>query len=239
MRRAGLGGQARYIVSWTQRYVGYCVSAYFVSLGDTTERPVHDWRRAPFPTITMARQSFHLEAAFLGSFLATLGLLSGCASGVPVTIRNAPSSEVSVAQVRDGGVQQYTGTYVRWGGSIAVVENGPSETLIQVVSQPLAQGGRPKASGDGGDRFLAKFPGFVDPLIYDKGRQLTVVGTLRGEISRKIGQFAYILPVVEVQSHHLWEGARHSNCNASNWWRCDCCRYSYYRYAWPYGPYCW
>lgn len=184
-------------------------------------------------------RAFHLEAVFLRSFLAAFVLLSGCASRVPETIRNAPSSEVSVAQVREGGAQRYTGTYVRWGGSIAVVENGPSETLIQVVSQPLDQGGRPKANGASGGRFLAKFPGFLDPLIYHEERQLTVVGTLRGEVSRKIGEFAYIFPVVEVQSHYLWENTSRSNCNASNWWRCDCYRYPYYRYAWPYGPYCW
>jgi outer membrane lipoprotein len=175
---------------------------------------------------------------FLGTLLLAV-VLSGCASRLPESIRDAAVSELSVAQVRKGDVQQYTGTEVRWGGSIAVVENTPSETLIEVVSQPLGQDGRPDANGDGDGRFIAKFPGFLDPLVYDKQRQLTVVGTLRGEVTRKIGEYAYTFPVVEVQSHHLWKEMNRSGYNAGDWWRYDCYPFPYYRYPWPYVPYYW
>ncbi|MFZ0257458.1 MAG: Slp family lipoprotein [Gammaproteobacteria bacterium] len=202
------------------------------------ETYLHDLRRVLLYPTTVLHPSFHLKAALRGSFLVTVVLLSACASQVPETIRNASVSEVSVAQVREGNTQQYTGTRVRWGGRIAVVENGPSETLIEVVSQPLDQEGRPKVNGGGG-RFLAKFPGFIDPLIYDKERSLTVVGTLRGEVERKIGKYAYTFPVVEVESHYLWKDINRSNGNATDWWRYDCYPYPYYRYSWPYGPYYW
>ncbi len=180
-----------------------------------------------------------LKGVFPRFYVALLLTLTGCASRVPETIRSAPSPEVGVAQVRAGDAKQYSGTDVRWGGSIAVVENGPAETFIQVVSQPLDRDGRPKANAAGGGRFLARFQGFLDPLIYAPDRQLTVVGTLRGKVSRKIGAYSYTLPVLEVRSHYLWENAPHSRCNSGNWWRCDCCPYPYYRYAWPYGPYYW
>lgn len=204
----------------------------------TMETYIHNLQRVFLHPTTVVHGVFYLKAALRGSFLVAVVLLSACASGVPETIRNASVSAVSVAQVREGAKGQYTGTRVRWGGSIAVVENAPSKTLIEVVAQPLNQEGRPKVNGSDG-RFLAKFPGFIDPLIYDKDRLLTVVGTLRGEVDRDIGEYAYSFPIVEVESHYLWKDINRSHGNATDWWRYDCYPYPYYRYSWPYGPYYW
>lgn len=201
--------------------------------------PNHDRRSVALSTIKRVNRFFQLQGVFLGFVVAVMLVLSGCASRVPEAVRSAPSPEVGLAQVREADTQRYVGTDVRWGGRIAVVENGPSETLIQVISQPLDRDGRPKVNGDGGGRFLAKFPGFLDPFIYARDRQLTIVGTVRGEVIRNIGEYAYTLPVVEVRSHYLWENTTRSRCDAADWWRCDCCLHPYYRYAWPYGPYHW
>lgn len=199
----------------------------------------------PYPARVFRRfisrplRSSYSEVRLPEALLAAALLLSGCASRIPEAIRDGSVSDLSVAQVRKGNGQQYAGTQVRWGGSIALVENGPSETLMEIVSQPLDQEGRPNANGDGGGRFIAKFPGFLDPMVYDEQRQLTVVGTLRGDVTRKIGEYAYTFPVVEVKSHHLWKNIERAGYEASDWWRYDCFPSPYCRYSWPYGPYFW
>lgn len=164
--------------------------------------------------------------------------LAGCATRVPAPLRDIPSPQVSVAQVRQDA-EKFIGTRVRWGGSIAVVENRPSETLIEIVSQPLDRDGRPQLTRATGGRFLAKLPDFLDPLIYGERREITVVGTLRGQVTRKIGHYEYTFPVVAVDSHYLWERVTYPSLAPIDWWRYDCWPYPYSRYAWPFGPYYW
>lgn len=131
-------------------------------------------------------------------------LLVGCASPVPQPIREAPSGAPSAQAVR-GNPQDFAGAKVRWGGTIAAVENREGETVIEVVSRELESNGRPKETDRSGGRFLARHSGFLDPMIYTKGRLLTVAGTVAGEERRPIGKFTYSFPVVNVESLYLWE----------------------------------
>ena len=72
-------------------------------------------------------------------------LLAGCASPVPKVIREPLPGEIGVAQAR-ADLEANVGKRVRWGGSIVKVENRPKETLIEVVSRPLGDRGRPLSS---------------------------------------------------------------------------------------------
>ncbi|MGH8502072.1 MAG: Slp family lipoprotein [Gammaproteobacteria bacterium] len=140
----------------------------------------------------------------LGSILLGALLLAACASQIPQQIRDAPAESPSVAAAR-ADIEPLTGARVRWGGTIASVENGESDTWIEVVSRTLNDNARPSESDVSQGRFLARFEGFLDPAIYSKGRALTVVGTLQGEETRSIDQFDYAYPVVDAESHHLWD----------------------------------
>ncbi|HQU14596.1 MAG: hypothetical protein B7Z66_04535 [Chromatiales bacterium 21-64-14] len=132
-------------------------------------------------------------------------LLAGCASPVPPPIGSPPpGSSPTVAQVR-ADPNGFSGAQVRWGGTIAAVENGTAQTWIQVVARPLARDGRPSEEGDASaGRFLAEVSGFLDPEIYAKGRLITVAGRLDHEVTRPIGRFEYHFPVVTVEAYYLW-----------------------------------
>ncbi|MBA2410381.1 MAG: Slp family lipoprotein [Gammaproteobacteria bacterium] len=140
----------------------------------------------------------------LGIILLGALLVQACASQIPHQIQNAPADSPSVSAARVD-VKGLVGTRVRWGGTIASVENGASQTLIEVVARSLSESARPSESDVSQGRFLARFQGFLDPAIYTNGRQLTVVGALKGEETRTIDQFDYSYPVVAVESHHLWD----------------------------------
>lgn len=138
------------------------------------------------------------------TFVLSGMLLAGCASSIPDIIRNAPSGNPGVGEVRTDP-SLLIGARVRWGGTIVAVENRASESWIEIVARHLERDGRPQESGASEGRFLARIDGFVDPVVYAKGRRLTVVGALEEPVTRSIGDFSYAFPVVHSESHFLWE----------------------------------
>jgi len=45
----------------------------------------------------------------------------------------------------------------------------------------------------------------LDPLIYTKGKSITVVGTIATPERGKIGEQNYLYPVLQAQGIHLWK----------------------------------
>lgn len=133
-----------------------------------------------------------------------LPALAACATNVPEAIREAPPDDVSVAEVRRDS-DAYTGRHVRWGGTIAGVENGKTETRLEVVARDLDRSGRPRAVDRSAGRFVARVEGFLDPAVYSNGRQITIAGTLAGATARTIGEYPYRYPVVKTETVYLWE----------------------------------
>jgi len=140
------------------------------------------------------------RAAALGAILAG----SGCAGQPPSAVANPPAVDLDVATVRSDP-DRHTGAPVRWGGAIARVKNGPDATELEVVSRPLTSDGRPRQVDRSGGRFIARVPGFLDPSIYESGRDFTVAGTVVGTVTRPIGAYEYRFPVVRADASQLWQ----------------------------------
>lgn len=139
------------------------------------------------------------------SLFVLIALVSACVTTtVPEAIRTPAPGNLSVADVQRN-VDPHRGQPVRWGGTIASVENRKSETVIEIVARDLYDDGRPGTAGASPGRFLARVEGFLDPAIYAKNRDLTVAGTVAGSETRAIGEFSYAYPVVNAVSIHLWE----------------------------------
>lgn len=136
--------------------------------------------------------------------LFVLLLLDGCALDSYSPVSDPEFKGPALEAVR-ANPEAFVDTRVRWGGSIARVENRSDETLIEIVEHPLRRYGRPQASYQSEGRFVAQIPGFLDPAIYDEGRRITVIGTLKGSIHRKIGEHPYEFPLVAADEHRLWE----------------------------------
>jgi outer membrane lipoprotein len=163
-----------------------------------------------------ALSSIRVGSVLLSAWLV-LGLLGSCASKVPQTIRDKPRFELSIPQIQ-AEPDIYRGYWVRWGGTIASLENQETDTWIEVVSRPLRPWGRPRTSDTSQGRFLARVREFLDPAIYTSGRELTVSGTVDGLVTRSIGEFPYRFPVIDVSVHHLWEP---DSPESYRWGYCD------------------
>lgn len=135
--------------------------------------------------------------------LVLVTTFTGCASSVPSVIATPPPGNPSIDEVRKYP-QRFIDAQVRWGGTIAAVENRQSDTQVEIVNRKLQSNGRPKQEDDSEGRFKATISGFLDPVVYEKGRSLTVVGRVRGEVSGKIGEYPYRYPLVEVTDYYLW-----------------------------------
>jgi len=160
-----------------------------------------------------------------------IAIVGGCASKPPAAISKIPADNPSLAEVRLG-IDQYVGAEVRWGGEISKVENRADQTWIEIVRRQLRGDGKPKTSGKSDGRFIASFTGFADPVVYEVGRLLTIVGTIDNKIERPIGEYDYVFPIVTVEGSYLWKAttvAQYPNYPPP-WWYYDP------RFYYP-GPY--
>ncbi len=130
-------------------------------------------------------------------------LLSACAS-VPDSVQGPVDPNISLATVR-GNDAAINGQLVRWGGLVARVQNKDNQSWVEIVEQPLNSWGRPVGGNQTGGRFIAVFGGFLDPLIFQTGREITVVGSLQPAVEGKIDDQPYKFPMLSGSGYHLWE----------------------------------
>lgn len=172
--------------------------------------------------------------------LVLVGMLTGCATGVPPAIRARPAPDLSLTTVREQP-SAHEGARVRWGGTIAAVENRADETWVEVVARELDRYGRPRVTDRSEGRFLARLAGFLDPAVYAVDRELTVAGVVTGETTRTIGQFSYRYPIIKADAAQLWERLpqRGDYYYYDPFWPYPWWYYPYpYHYPYPYGyPY--
>jgi outer membrane lipoprotein len=161
--------------------------------------------------------------------VALIALCSACAQPVS-SISLAVVDDVSLAQVRASN-DAYQGSMVRWGGVVAEVENKADTTWVFLVEYELRDDAKPNADSASDGRFVARFNGFVDPVVYKVGRPLTVVGRIDGSLQRAIGEFEYRFPIVAVLDSQLWAEAVKIRpyYPPPPWWYRD-----YYYHPFPY-----
>jgi outer membrane lipoprotein len=138
------------------------------------------------------------------SFIFTFLTLEGCASQVPLLIREQPPENPSISAVQED-ISRYQGSHVRWGGTIASIQNKKESTIIEIVARKLGDEGRPEDTDRSSGRFWADVNGFLDPTIYRQDREITVYGTVERLAKGHIGEHPYLFPVIQVETYYLWE----------------------------------
>ncbi len=136
-------------------------------------------------------------------FTVILLWVTGCASKLPQTISEPPAEAIAVRQAQQAP-DAFTGKRVRWGGEILEVDNSEQHTDVLVVGRELEKDGEPVEGSEADARFIARFPGFQEPSDFPEGKRLTVSGTLAGVEVRKVGDYDYSYPVVNVGEFHRW-----------------------------------
>lgn len=99
----------------------------------------------------------------------------------------------------------FKGESVVWGGVIVETVARAEDTLVIVRQTDLDFQKQPINLDTSAGRFIIRYQGFLDPAIYTKDREVTVVGKIAGKEERPIGDFRYAHPMIDAVDLRLWE----------------------------------
>jgi len=134
--------------------------------------------------------------------MVLLFLLTACASGPDFNTMGV--DPLLTPRGVTAKPQPATGKSVQWGGTIVSTANLKNSTQIEVLAYPLDSNGRPNTDGAAQGRFILERAGYLEPASYAAGRQVTVVGTVSGTRTGRVGEADYVYPVVAAKQLHLW-----------------------------------
>ena len=157
-------------------------------------------------------KKFLLENKLIILFLSTLWFLSGC-STIPAKLQvndNAPLVNFADARAEPN---VNVGLDARWGGVIAKIKNQKERTMIEIVRFPLKNTMRPIIGTETQGRFRLYYKGLLDPVIYEEGKSITVLGTIANSEAGVIGEQNYLYPVLNTENVYLWKDKKRSNNN--------------------------
>lgn len=135
------------------------------------------------------------------ALLLSLAWLTGACTSKPVL--PVPDNNPPVVAVQEN-VDAYKDKYVTWGGIILDTQPGQNLTEIMILSKRLTSSTRPVEQDQSLGRFIAQSKQFLDPALYAKNREITVHGKITGQEKRKVGDYEYNYPIVDVESLYLW-----------------------------------
>ncbi len=141
--------------------------------------------------------------------------LGGCASEVPLVIREPPPDNPGVSDVQMRPAA-FVNRPVRWGGTIVSARSMENGTEVEILAKVIRSDGRPEPGDVTLGRFLVKSGAFLDPAVYSADREVTVYGVLQNITVRNIGAHPYSYPVVQATQLHLWTDPR--EVGDDDWW---------------------
>ncbi len=130
--------------------------------------------------------------------LISLTLLSACQSNRLNIDNSAATSEPNLISAETDLNKKFL-----WGGEILSVENLHQTTELTIISYPLDRSEKPKYNKPSTGRFVAVYPGFLEPTDYHQGQSITIVGTLQELRNGKVAEADYLFPVLSTDQIKL------------------------------------
>jgi outer membrane lipoprotein len=160
----------------------------------------------------------------------SLMMLAGCAS-YPEQVRIADN--VALTSYENAVQQNIDFGTARWSGVIAEISNKANQTRLEVVYFPSGSNGRPAVSDQTKGRFVTYIKGFLDPMVYQRGKSVTVLGDLTRSEVGKVDEYEYRYPVIKDATVYLWPKLEERVEVIDTW---PMMRPYPYPYYWGYGP---
>jgi outer membrane lipoprotein len=93
---------------------------------------------------------------------------------------------------------------VLWGGVIIKAANTADHTDFTVLFYPLDKSQRPDMDQKPRSRFIVRYPGYLETMVYAPGREVTILGSLQGVEEGKVGDAPYTFSVLKADKVYLW-----------------------------------
>jgi outer membrane lipoprotein len=171
--------------------------------------------------------------------------LTACSPVLNRDLMNRGIREVPFSGLRETP-DAYEGKLFILGGLIVESRFTGTGSQIEALAVPVDSLGYLESSERSQGRFLAVNPrsqGLLDPLVYRRGREVTIAGTFIEARKGKIDEMDYVYPVFEIKQIYLWD-ERKDYYNSPGYYS----NYPYYNspfmsdrwgrpYPYPYWPY--
>lgn len=135
------------------------------------------------------------------AILTASSISCGCASKEacvkPVGSHDLTPSEVTASSRGIGKV-------VSWGGQVIETRNLETFTELEILGYPLDPCGRPVTQGQPLGRFLVRHHGYLEPMDYRAGRQVTVTGRITEVTEGQVGDTRLRFPILQESVIRLW-----------------------------------
>ena len=131
------------------------------------------------------------------TLISILFVISGCGSVISKGLLKEVDRDLTIEAVQSA-TEQHLGRRVLWGGVIISSENLKGTTEVEVLETKLSRSDIPTGSvaGGSGGRFIIEAAKYLDTAVFSEGRFITVAGSVKGVVTRKIGMMDYQYPVI-------------------------------------------
>lgn len=158
-------------------------------------------RYDPTKTSRSSGRSEMRERKWLLSLL--ISFVAGCAPLISQEALREVDKNLSFQAVL-ANPDSFKGRTILLGGKIIETTPVEGKTRVTVLQFPLGFRDRPSVDSASEGRFIVEASGFLDPVVYSAGRQVTVAGTVEGKEVLPLGEINYTYPVVMSRELYLW-----------------------------------
>ena len=145
-----------------------------------------------------------MKRIFTALFLAVT--LVSCGPVIHEEFMKAGSISVPLGDMTENP-GPYRGKLFILGGLIADTRATEKGSLIEAAYIPVNSRGYLQGTDRATGRFLAYYPkekGLLDPLIYKRGKEVTIAGEFIGTQKGKLDEMDYTYPLLEIKDIYLW-----------------------------------
>ena len=139
------------------------------------------------------------------AMLVGLFVLCGCSGAViSKQIREEATPISELAEVRQNP-DRFKDQTIIVGGEIIAIRNHEDEgTTLVVLALPLDDTEMPENWENSQGRFMVNTTQFLDPVVYARGRNVTVAGIVTGVEVEPVGKMKYRYVVLKARQIYLW-----------------------------------
>jgi len=164
--------------------------------------------------------------------MSLLLISAGCAPVISKGLRREISRDITFKKIiEDPGA--CIGKTVLISGIILGSKNTKEGTLIEILQKLADMEGRPKDVDESDGRFLALYNGYLDTVIYSRGREAAIAGEIKGKRVLPLDEIEYTYPLISIKEIHLFKAQKEKfyAYPYPHWYYPPCYYYPYW-YPW-------
>jgi outer membrane lipoprotein len=141
------------------------------------------------------------------AIIAASWMLASCTPVLDRQFMDEGSRDASFATFREAPAQSQGRVFIM-GGVIVRTKFTEEGTQIEAMHVPVDRYGAFEDSGRSEGRFIALMPKDVmllDPVVYKKGRRITLAGEFIGTRTGRIDEMSYTYPLFRIRQVYLWK----------------------------------